>query len=166
MSKLYFYKCAHFLLFLSHSTFFIHHFHSHAKILTLIPLIPTPNSPHSHPDSMHSHPYSSHFQPDSPHCHHSHLDSPNSHPYSSHSNPDSPHSHPDSPHSHHSDPDSLHSHHSPHPVPRFAIPAFRASYMAPKILSKAAETIKMSSSLEIRMCLPPLRKIFATCWFR
>ena len=55
MSKLYFYQCAHFLLFLSLPTFFIHHFHSYTKILTLITLIPTPNLLHSHPDSPHSH---------------------------------------------------------------------------------------------------------------
>ena len=41
MSKLYFCKCANFLLFLSLSTFFIHHFHSYAKILTMISLIST-----------------------------------------------------------------------------------------------------------------------------
>ena len=51
MSKLYFYQCALFLLFLSLSTFFIHHFHSYTKILTLIPLIPTPSSLHFHSDS-------------------------------------------------------------------------------------------------------------------
>ena len=42
MSKLYFYKCSHFLLLSSLSIFFIHHFHSYTKILTMIPLIPTP----------------------------------------------------------------------------------------------------------------------------
>ena len=41
VSKLYFYKCAHFLLFLSLSTVLVHQFHSYTKILTLIPLIPT-----------------------------------------------------------------------------------------------------------------------------
>ena len=41
MSKLYFHKCAHFFLFLSLSTFFIHHIYPHTKILTLTPLIPT-----------------------------------------------------------------------------------------------------------------------------
>ena len=41
MQKLYFYKCTHFLLFLSLSTVIINRFHSYAKILTLIPLIPT-----------------------------------------------------------------------------------------------------------------------------
>ena len=40
MKKLYFYKCAHFLLFLSFSTVIIHQFHSYSKIVTLIPLIP------------------------------------------------------------------------------------------------------------------------------
>ena len=41
MQKLYFYKCTHFLLFLSLSTVRIHQFHSYTNILTLIPLIPT-----------------------------------------------------------------------------------------------------------------------------
>ena len=41
MSKLYFYKCTHFLLFLSLSTVLIHQFHSYTKIPTLIPRIPT-----------------------------------------------------------------------------------------------------------------------------
>ena len=41
MRKLYFYKCTHFLLFLSLSAVIIHQFHSYTKILTLIPLIPT-----------------------------------------------------------------------------------------------------------------------------
>ena len=50
MSKLYFYKCAHFLLFLSH--------------------IPTTYSLHSHPFSLHSHPDSPHSHPDFPHSHH------------------------------------------------------------------------------------------------
>ena len=40
------------------------------------------------------------------------------------------------------------------------------SYIAPKIWSKIPKTIKMSSYLETRMCLSPLCKIFATCWFR
>ena len=75
MSKLYFYKCAHFLLFFSLSTFFNHYFHSYMKILTKIPLIPTPNSPHSRPDSLHSYPYFPHSHRDSPHSHHSHPDS-------------------------------------------------------------------------------------------
>ena len=79
-------------------------------------------SPHSHPHSSHSHHDSLHPHPDSSH---SHPDSPHSHPDSTHSHPNSPHSHPDSPHSH---PDSLHSHHSPHPVPRFPIPAFTISH--------------------------------------
>ena len=39
MSKLYFYKYAHSLLVLFLSTFFIHHFHSCTKIITLISLI-------------------------------------------------------------------------------------------------------------------------------
>ena len=39
------------------------------------------------------------------------------------------------------------------------------SYMAPTIWIKVPETIKMSLSSETRMCLSPLRKIFATCWF-
>ena len=56
MSKLYFYKCVHFLLFLSLSTVLIHQFHFYTKILTLITLISTPISSHSH----HSHPVSSH----------------------------------------------------------------------------------------------------------
>ena len=50
VSKLYFYKCAHFLLTLALSTFFIPHFYSYAKTFTLIYLIPIPHSPHSHPD--------------------------------------------------------------------------------------------------------------------
>ena len=69
-----------FLLFLSLPTVFINRFHSYTKNLTLIPLIPTPNSLHSHPDSPHchpysphSHPYSPHFHSDSPHSHHSHT---------------------------------------------------------------------------------------------
>ena len=37
MSKLYFYKCAHLLLFFSLSTILIHRFHSSTKIFTLIP---------------------------------------------------------------------------------------------------------------------------------
>ena len=41
VSKVHFYKCALFFLSLSLFTFFIHHFHSYKKILTLIPLIPT-----------------------------------------------------------------------------------------------------------------------------
>ena len=45
VSKLYFYKCAHFLLFLTLSTIFIYHFHSYTKIITLISIIATPNSP-------------------------------------------------------------------------------------------------------------------------
>ena len=44
---------------------FIHHFHSHTKILTMIPLFPTPNSPHSHPDSPHFH-HSPHSVPKLP----------------------------------------------------------------------------------------------------
>ena len=80
VSKLYFYKCEHFLLFLALSTVIIRQFHSYTKILTRVLLIPTHSSLHFHPDSHHSH--------------HSHPDSPHSHP-------DSPHSHPDSPHSHH-----------------------------------------------------------------
>ena len=59
VSKLYFYKLAHFILFLSLSTFFIHHFYSNAKILTLIPLISS-NFPHCYPDFPH-------FQPHLPH---------------------------------------------------------------------------------------------------
>ena len=73
VSKLYFYKCEHFLLFLALSTVIIRQFHSYTKILTRVLLIPTHSSLHFHPDSHHSH----------------------------HSHPDSPHSHPDSPHSHH-----------------------------------------------------------------
>ena len=82
MTKLYFYKCTHFLLFVSLSTFFVHCFHSYTKTLTLIPHIPSPNSTYSHPDSPYSHPYFQHSDPDSPH-----------------SDPDSPYSQPDSPHS-------------------------------------------------------------------
>ena len=41
MSKLYFYKCAHFLLLLSLFTVIIRQFHSYTKILTRILLIPT-----------------------------------------------------------------------------------------------------------------------------
>ena len=99
MSKLNFYKCAHFLLFLSLSTFFIHNFHSCTKILTRS----QPYCPYSHPDSPYSHPYPPHSLPDSPYSHHSH--------------PDSPHSHLDFPHSHH----------SPHFIPRFPILAFTNS---------------------------------------
>ena len=54
-SKLYFYKYAHFLLFLSLSTVIIPQFHSYTKILTRVLLIPTHSSLHSHPDSPHSH---------------------------------------------------------------------------------------------------------------
>ena len=39
------------------------------------------------------------------------------------------------------------------------------SYMAPKIWRKVPETIEMSSSLETRICLSSLCKIFATYWF-
>ena len=120
MSKLYFCKCTHFLLFLSLSTLFIYHFHSYTKILTLSPLIPTPNFSHFHPDSPHSHPCSPRSHPDSLHFH---PYSPLSHPDSLHSH----HSHPDSLHSHNSYPDSPHSHHSPHSVPRFPILAFADS---------------------------------------
>ena len=73
VSKLYFYKCEHFLLFLSLSTVIIPQFHSYTKILTRVLLIPTHSSLHSHPDSPHSHhshPDSSHAHPDSPHSHH------------------------------------------------------------------------------------------------
>ena len=72
--KLYFHKCTHLLLFLSLSTVLSQQFHSHTKILTLIPFIPTPNSPYSHPYSPHSHTdslHSYHSHPDSPHSHHS-----------------------------------------------------------------------------------------------
>ena len=41
VSKLYFYKCIHFLLFLSLSTVLIHQFHPYTKIPTLIPRIAT-----------------------------------------------------------------------------------------------------------------------------
>ena len=96
LSKLYFYKCAHFLLFLSLSILLIHQFHSYSKIVTLIPLIPTPNCLYSYPYSPHYHPDSSNSYSDSLHSH--------------------PHSHPDSRHSHdfHAD--------SPHSVPRFPFP--------------------------------------------
>ena len=40
--KLYFSKCAHFLLFLSLSTVLTHQFHSYTKILTLIPSLSSP----------------------------------------------------------------------------------------------------------------------------
>ena len=110
VSKLYFYKCAHFFLFLSLSTVLIHHFHSYTKILALIPLIPSPNSQHSHPDFLHSH--LSH--PGSKHSHHSH--------------PNSPHSFLDSLHSHHSHPDFPHSNHSHHSVPQFPTLAFTDSH--------------------------------------
>ena len=53
--KLYFYKRVHFLSLLSLSTVLIHQSHSNTKILTLIPLIPTPNLLHSHPYSPHCH---------------------------------------------------------------------------------------------------------------
>ena len=138
MLKLYFFKCAHFLLFLSLSTFFIYHFHSYTKILTLISLFSTPNFPCSHPDSphlvpysAHSHPYSLYSLPDSPHAHHSHLDSL--------------HSHPDFPHSHH----------SPHSVPRFPIPTFTDS---PSVL-----LISFSRSLSaVGMVLEKLISMFLT----
>ena len=42
MSKLYFYKCTHFLSYLLFSSLFIHQFHSYTKIFTLIPFIPIP----------------------------------------------------------------------------------------------------------------------------
>ena len=106
VSKLYFHKCAHFFLSLSLSTFFIHHLYSYTKILTLIPLIPTPNSPHSHSFPLHSY-------PDFPHSHHSYPNSLHSH----HSHHDFRHYHADSPHFNH----------SPHFDPRFLIPAFTDS---------------------------------------
>ena len=53
--KLYFYKRVHFLSLLSLSTVLIHQSHSNTKILTLIPLIPTPNLLHSQPYSPHCH---------------------------------------------------------------------------------------------------------------
>ena len=53
--KLYFYKRVHFLSLLSLSTVLIHQSHSNTKILTLIPLIPTPNLLHSYPYSPHCH---------------------------------------------------------------------------------------------------------------
>ena len=37
--KLYFYKCAHFFLFLSLSTFFIHQFYFYTNVPTLIPTL-------------------------------------------------------------------------------------------------------------------------------
>ena len=107
VSKPCFDKCAHFLLFLSVSTFFIHHFHYYTNILTIITLIPTPNSPRSHPYYPYSQPYSLHSYPYSPH----------SHSYSRHPHPDSLHFHTD----------SRHSHHYPHSVSRFPIPAFKDS---------------------------------------
>ena len=114
MSKLYFYKCAHFLLFLSLSTALVHQFHSSTKIFTLIPLIPTTNFPHSLSYSPHPHPNSWYSHPDSLYSHHSH-------PYSLHS-------HSDSLHSHHSHLDSPHSQtdspHSPHLASLFSIPHF------------------------------------------
>ena len=63
MSKLIFYKYAYFLLFLSLSTFFINHFHSYTKILSLVPLNLTPNF-------LHSHFYSPHFYLGFPHSLH------------------------------------------------------------------------------------------------
>ena len=120
MSKPYFYKFAHFFLFLSLTTVVIHQFHSYTKILTLVPLIRTP----SFPDSHHSHLDSSHSHPDFHPSHSDSLHSLHSHPDSHHSHPDSPHFHPDSPHSH---PDSPCSHYSHHSVPQFPIPAFTDS---------------------------------------
>ena len=131
MSKLHFYKCAHFLLFLSLSTFFIHHFHSYTKTHTLIPLIPTPNShistliprnftpiPHFPtliPDILTYVPRIPHIPSFHPDFQYSLLDSWHSH-----------HSHPDSPYSHS---DSLYSRHSAHSFPRFPIPAFTHSHI-------------------------------------
>ena len=80
VSKLYFYKYAHFLLFLSLSTVLIHQFHLSTKIFTLILLTPTPNSPHSHPYSPHYYPDSRHSHPNSSHSYYSHPDSPHFHP--------------------------------------------------------------------------------------
>ena len=131
VSKLYFYKCTHFLLFLSLSTILIHQFHPCTKILTLIFLIPTPIPPISTPvPSIHT--LISRIIiliPRNPTLmsRKSHLDFPYSHHDSLHSHPFSPYSHPDSLHSHHSHPDSPHTHHSPHSVPRFATPAITDS---------------------------------------
>ena len=69
-------------LFLSLSTFFIHHFYPYKKILVLIPLIPTPNFMHSHHDSSYSKPSFLCSQPDSLYSQH----------YSLHSHPDNLHS--------------------------------------------------------------------------
>ena len=117
VSKLYFYKCGHFHLFLSLSTVLIQQFHSYTKIFTLIPLISTPYSPYSHPYSSQS----LHFHPDSLHSHHSH--------------PDLSDSHPDSSYSHHSHPGSRQSHHSSHSIPWFSIPAFTDSRFPTKRLN-------------------------------
>ena len=126
VSKLYFYKCAHFLLFLTLSTIFIYHSTPIQRLSPWFPSLPLPippfpafppyfprsdtDSPHSH----HSHPDFLHFHPDCPHSHHSHLDSLHSKPDSAHSH----HFHPDSPHFHL---DSPYFHHSPYSVPRFPI---------------------------------------------
>ena len=66
------------------STVLIPQFHSYAKILTVIPLIPIFNSPHSHNYSRIPTPipriptYSPHSHPDSPHSHHSLIPLPDS----------------------------------------------------------------------------------------
>ena len=96
-SKLYFYKCAHFLLSLSlwHSPLFPAFQPWFLAFSPLFPAFPT-------------------WFPVFP-AHSTHSQHP------PHSHPDSLHSHPDSPHSH---PDSLHSYDSPHSILRFPIPAF------------------------------------------
>ena len=68
VSKIYFYICPHFL-FCPSLYILINHFRSYTKILTMIPLISNPNSPHSYPDSPHSHLYFPHSHPDSAHSH-------------------------------------------------------------------------------------------------
>ena len=96
------------------SFFFFVPLHSFNSSIPLLDEDSHPYSPHSthpHSDSLHSH----HFHPESPH-------SPNSHP-------DSHYFHLDSLHVSHSHYASPHFHHSPHPAPRFPIPAFTEDHI-------------------------------------
>ena len=85
--KLYFYKCAHFLLVWLLSTFWIYHFDSYSISFLLLYLS-------FHLESLHFYPYSPHFHPDF-------LNSLNFHPDCLHFHPDSPHHQAESPHFHH-----------------------------------------------------------------
>ena len=89
VSKVYFYKCAHFLSYLFLSSFFVYQLHSYTKLLSVISLISTPNYLHSYPYSLYSHSDFPHSHPDSSHSHHSHPDSPHFH-HSPHSIPQFP----------------------------------------------------------------------------